>query len=174
MNDSAKENLRELLAGFMDAGSAKQAAEDIERGEQLLRQWPAPQPGAAALAEVKKKVAAAVRRRHRITLQRRVWAVAGVAAAAIVIVSAVALRLFERQPVEQTTLLYAAAIPERVWEGSDITRDDADIAVLVAEVETIENELSGVQLNDTGGNGNTAIDDLETELIEIGGNFWKG
>ena len=173
MNDSAKENLRELLAGFMDAGSARQAAEDIEKGDELLRQWSAPQPSDVVLAEVKKKIAAAVRRRHRIALQRRIWAAVSVAAA-IVIVSAVALRLFEKQPVEQAALRYAAAIPERVWEGSDITKDDADIAVLVAEVETIENELSGVQSNDTGGNGNTAVGDLETELIEIGGNFWKG
>jgi len=173
MNDSAKENLRELLAGFMDAGSAGQAAEDIERGDALLRQWSAPQPGDAVLAEVKKKVAAVARRRHRIALQRRIWAAAGMAAA-IVIVSVLALRLSERQPVERTTIKYTAAIPERVWEGSDITKDDADIVVLAAEVETIENELSGVQLSDTGGNGSTAAGDIETELIEISGNFWKG
>jgi hypothetical protein len=173
MNDSAKENLRELLAGFMDAGSAKQTAEDIERGDVLLRQWSAPQPADVVLAEVKKKISAAVKQRHRIALQRRIWAVAGVAAA-IVIVSALALTLSERQPAEKTTIKYAAAIPDRVWEGSDITKDDADIVVLVAEVETIENELSATRLDDTGGNGSTAVGDLETELIEIGGDFWKG
>jgi hypothetical protein len=173
MNDSAKENLKELLAGFMDAGSARQAEEDIEKGDELLCHWSAPQPGENVLAEVKKKVAATVRQRHRIALQRRIWAAAGVAAA-IVIVSALALKLFEKQPVEQTALRYAAAIPERVWEGSDITKDDADIVVLAAEVETIENELAGAQLNDTSGNGSTAVGDIETELIEIGGNFWKG
>ena len=169
MNDSAKENLKELLAGFMDAGSARQAKEDIEKGDELLCHWSAPQPGDVVLAEVKKKVAAAVRRRHRIALQRRIWAAAGVAAA-IVIVSVLALRLSERQTVGPTAIV----IPERVWEGSDITKDDADIVVLAAEVETIENELAGAQLNDTSSNGNTAISDIETELIEINGNFWKG
>jgi hypothetical protein len=173
MSDSGNENLRELLAGFMDAGAASRAAEDIERGDELLRAWPAPQPSEAVLTGVKKKVAVAVRRRQVITLRRRVLAAAA-AAAVIVAASAVALRLFEKQPMEQMVVQYAAAIPERIWESSDITADDADIAVLAAKVETIENEMSGVQLNDNGVSGNGAIGDLEMELIEIGGYFWKG
>ena len=31
------EDLRELFERFLDAGQAKEAAEDIERGEQMLR-----------------------------------------------------------------------------------------------------------------------------------------
>jgi len=171
MGNSGKENLRELLAEFMDPGAANRAAEDIEGGEELLRQWPSPQPDEAMLAEVKKRVAAAVRRRRMITPWRRVLAAASVAAA-IAVASVVALRSFENQPVKQAAVQYAAMIPSRIWEGSDITTDDADIVVLAAEVEAIENELSGVELNENGGNG--AVGDLEMELIEMGGDFWKG
>ena len=173
MNDSGKENLRELLARFMAAEAAGRAAADIEKGDELLRTNPAPQPGEDVVSGIKTEVSIALRRRHRITLQHRVFAVAAVAAA-IVIASVLTLRFFNEQPVERSTVKYAAAIPEGVWEGSDITIDDADIAVLTAEVSTIENELRGVQLAENGGNGSAAVDDLEMELIGISGDFWKG
>ncbi|MGA2172428.1 MAG: hypothetical protein ABSG82_05375 [Sedimentisphaerales bacterium] len=173
MNNSADENLRELLSGFMDAEAAGRAAEEIESGDELLRAHPAPQPSEAFLAEIKKKMSAATGRRQTITLRRRILAVAA-AAAVIVAVSAVTLKFFEKQPVTQTTAQYAAAIPAKIWESNDITADDADIVVLAAEVGTIENELSGVQLNDNSGNGSGAVGDLEMELIETNGDFWKG
>jgi hypothetical protein len=174
MNDSEKENVKELLAGFMDEQSARQAAEDIEKGDELLRAWPAPQPGETVLAEVNKKMAGAFRRHQAITLQRRFVAVAAVAAA-IVLVLAASLRMFDKGPVERTTVKYAAAIPASLWENDDAALDDADVSVLAAEVETIENELSGAAQSDENiGTGGTAVDDLENELIEMSGDFWKG
>jgi hypothetical protein len=172
MNGSDRENLRELLARFMDADEAGQAAEDIERGDELLRAHPAPQPDEDTVAGIKAMVSAAVSRRHRITLHRRIFAVA--AAAAIVAVSASAIRYFYGQPAERTPVRYAAVISDKIWESSDITTDDADIAVLTAEISTIENELYGVELSDSGVSGGLDADDLEMELIGIGGDFWKG
>jgi hypothetical protein len=173
MSNSEKENLRELLAGFMDEASARQAEQNIEKGDALLRAWPAPQPDEAILTEVRKRMVIAARRRQVITLRRRIWAVAGVAAA-IVVISAVAMSLLERQPTERTVAKYATAVSKSIWESDDITADDADITVLAAEVETIENELSGAQLDEISVNGSSAAGDLETELIEISGDFWKG
>ena len=172
MNGSDRENLRELLARFMDADKAGQAAEDIERGDELLRTHPAPQPDENTVAGIKVMVSAAVSRRHRITLERRIFAVA--AAAAIVAVSAVVIKYFYGQPGEKTTVRYAAVISDRIWESSDITTDDADIAVLTADISTIENELYGVELSESGISGSVDADDLEMELIGIGGDFWKG
>ena len=173
MNGSDRENLKELLARFMDAEEAGRAAQDIEKGDELLRAHPAPQPDEDVIAGLKAMVSAVVRRRQRITLQRRIFAVAAVAAV-LVVVSAVALKFFEPRPVEQTQMRYAAAISDRIWESSDITTDDADIAILAAEISTIENELNGVELGDSGTNGSAAVDDLEMELIGISGDFWKG
>lgn len=173
MNGSDSENLKELLARFMDAVAAGQAAQDIERGDELLRAFPAPQPDEDVVAGLKAEVAAVVRRRHRIAMQRRILSSAAMAAV-LVAVSAVALKFLEGRPVEQTTVRYAAAISDRIWESSDITTDDADIAVLAAEISTIENELNGVELGDSGTNGSAAVDDLEMELIGVSGDFWKG
>ncbi|MFH1371622.1 MAG: hypothetical protein ABII09_10110 [Planctomycetota bacterium] len=172
MNGSDRENLKDLLSKFMDAGAAGEAAEDIERGDELLRAFPAQEPDKDVVADVKEMVSAVVRRRHRITLQRRILAAA--VAAAIVVVSAVALKYFDRQPAGQTPVRYAAAIPDKIWESSDITTDDPDIAVLAAEISTIENELHGVESSDSSVSGSMAADDLEMELIGISGDFWKG
>ena len=168
MNNSANENLRKLLAGFMDEAAARQTAEDIEKGEEILGANQAPQPDERVLAEVKKSVVAALRRRRTVVFQRRILGAA--VAAAIVVVSVLTLIRYGNPSNGHQTRMVAASIPSRVWEGAD----DADVTVLKAEIENIQSELSGVQSDDTGGNGSTAVDDLETELIEVNGDMWKG
>jgi hypothetical protein len=168
MNNSANENLRELLAGFMDEAAARQTAEDIEKGEEILGANQAPQPDERVLAEVKKNVVAALRRRRTVVFQKRILGAA--VAAAIVVVSVLTMIRYGNPQNSHQTRMVAASIPSRVWEGAD----DADVTVLKAEIENIQSELSGVQSDDTGGNGSTAVDDLETELIEVNGDMWKG
>ena len=169
MNNSANENLRELLAGFMDESAARQTAEDIEKGEEILGANQAPQPDERVLAEVKKNVVAALRRRRTVEFQRRILGAA--VAAAIVVVSVLTLIRYGDQTNSQQTRVVAksVSIPSRVWEGAD----DADVTVLKAEIDNIQSELSGAQ-SDDGGNTSTAVGDLETELIEINGDMWKG
>ncbi|MGD0597179.1 MAG: hypothetical protein ABSA64_06610 [Sedimentisphaerales bacterium] len=170
MNNSANENLRELLAGFMDEAAARQTAEDIEKGEEILGAYSAPQPDERVLAEVKKNVVVAVRRRRTVIFQRRILGAA--VAAAVIVVSALVLMRYGNPPNSQQARVVAKSvlIPSRVWEGAD----DADVTVLKAEIDNIQNELSGAQSDDTSGNGGTAVGDLETELIEINGDMWKG
>jgi len=175
MNNSKRENLTEILAKFMDEGQARQTAEDIEKGEKLLDAYPAPGPDERVLTEIKHKLASTVRQRRLITFQHRILAAAAVAAI-IVLGVALSLRLPENEttspaPTGQKT---AAAISSGFWENSDITKDDSDITVLSAEVETIENSLAKMQADETGSNGNGAAGDLEMELIEVSSDFWKG
>ena len=173
MNNSEKENLKELLAGFMDEAAATEAAKDIEKGDELLGTWPAPEPNEKILAEVRAKMILAARRRQAVTFHRRIWAMAGVAAA-IMITLAAAVKLLDRQPVEQTPVKYASAATKSIWGSDDTTADDPDLTVMAAEVESIENELSGVQSAGNSDAASTDIGELETELIETSGDFWKG
>ncbi len=173
MDKQGNENLSELLARFMNEQDARQAADDIEKGDKLLSRYPAHEPGEEALARIKGRVAQALNQRHAIGIRRRVWAVAA-AAAVVLLASALTLKLFERQPTPTERARYASVIPASVWDGNDIKTDDVDIAVMVAEIETIENELFALNLDDDGGNGNGAVGDLEIELMEVGGDFWKG
>jgi hypothetical protein len=162
MNNSANENLRKLLAGFMDEAAARQTAEDIEKGEEILGANQSPQPDERVLAEVKKSVVAALRRRRTVVFQKRMLGAA--VAAAVIVASVLVMMRYGNTPVgNQQTRLIASS----VWEGAD----DADITVLKAEIENIQSELSGAQSDDTSG---TAVEDLETELIEVNGDMWKG
>lgn len=147
----------------MDEAAARQTAEDIEKGEELMGAYSAPGPDEQVLAEVKKNVVAALRRRRMVALRKRILSAA--AAAAVIAVSALVLMRYGNQANSPQPRLIAAS----VWEGAD----DADVTVLQAEIENIQSELSGAQ-SDDGGNTNTAIEDLETELIEINGDMWKG
>jgi len=166
MNNPTNENLRTLLAGFMDEAAARQTAEDIEKGDEILAAYSAPQPNQRALAEVKKNITAALRRRRTVAFERRMFGAA--IAAAVIVVSVLAVIRYGYQsngtPAE-------GRIPAVVWDGAD----DADVTVLRAEIENIQNELSGAQSDSisTGG-ANSAIGELETELIEINGDIWKG
>jgi tellurite resistance protein len=169
MNNSANENLRKLLAGFMDEAAVRQTAEDIEKGEEILGANRAPQPDARVLAEVKRNVAAALRRRRMVVFQKRMLGAA--VAAAVVAVSVLTLMRYGDQTNSHQSGMVAAAISSRVWEGAD----DADVTVLKAEVENIQSELSEAQSDSIGTGGtNSAIGDLETELIEVNGDMWKG
>ena len=165
MNNSANENLRKLLAGFMDEAAARQTAEDIEKGEEILGANRAPQPDERVLAEVKKNVVAALRQRRTVVFQRRILTAA--VAAAVIVASVLVMMRYGNTPAgNQQTRLIASS----VWEGAD----DADVTVLKAEIENIQSELSGAQSDDNSGNGSTAVGDLETELIEVNGDMWKG
>jgi hypothetical protein len=169
MNNSANENLRELLAGFMDEAAARRTAEDIEKGEEILGAYKSPQPDEKVLAEVKKTVVAALRQRRSVVLQKRILGAA--VAAAVIVVSVLVLMRYGSPQNSRQTRMVAAAIPASVWEGAD----DADVTVLRAEIENIQSELSGVQSDSFGTGGtNSAIGDLETELIEVNGDMWKG
>jgi hypothetical protein len=171
--ENSKENLRELLSRFMDATAADKTAQDIENGDELLNACPAPQPREEVLAQIKTRVAITLRRRQMVSIQRRILAVTGVAAVLVVGII-LSLRFINNGQTGDESRQYASATTDKFWEGADITTEDADIAVLSAEIETVKNALAGIQINDNGGNGDMAVNDLEMELIEISGDIWKG
>jgi hypothetical protein len=157
----------------MDTQAANKAAEDIERGDELLRNWPAPQPGDTLLAEVKQRMAAAARRRRTVTFHHRIWEIAAVAAT-ILIVSAAVIKIVDNRQMNQSTTKIAVAIPDSAWEGSDISANDSDIAALSAEIDNVADEMSGVYISDKNSSSSAAVSDLEMQIIEVSADFWKG
>jgi hypothetical protein len=165
--------VRELLASFMDTEAANKTAADIERGDELLRNWPSPNPDETLLAEVKQKMTIAAGQRRIVTIYHRVVAATAVAAA-VVILSIVALKVFKNRPVGQPTATYAATIPDAVWEGGSIRTNDPDIAVLSNEIDAIADEISEIQFSDKNGSDAAAVSDVEMQLIDVSADFWKG
>jgi hypothetical protein len=164
-----RENLRELFERFVDAGQAKEAAEDIERGEQMLRRWPAPEPREELLALIKAQMGA--RLAHRRSRRLRWFASRAAGTAAAIVIAASVWTGVNRDG--GPTVMVASLIPTAIWEGENIEVDDLRLASLNADVEGIENEVRALQ-QDESRSSESAVDEVEMELLEIEGEFWKG
>jgi hypothetical protein len=171
--DEKDENLRELLGKFFGADEAKQAAEDIRRGEEILDEHGAPGPDSELIANIKAEVRVALAVRKTNAFRRAVYKVAAVAAA-IIIVAAISVKLSERGNGEAEPVATASIIPAAIWESEDIAADDAELGTFADEIEELEGDVLALGLGENGGNGYEAIEELEVELEEIEGVFWKG
>ena len=172
MNGRNEENLKELFEKFLNAEQANKAVEDVQKAEQILQEHAAPEPDGKVIADIKAEIAGALSRRKANVFRRIVYK-AGVVAAVVIIVAVISVKLFEKGGGESEGVSYASKIAEVIWEGDDIA-DDAELAILTAEIEQIEDEVLALRLGENGGNGSIAITELEMELIEINSDFWKG
>ena len=170
MNSQNEENLKELFERFADAEQAEKCVEDVQKAEQILREYPAPEPDDMLIANIKAEIAMRLPARREHVFRRMVYKAAAVAAA-VVILAAVSQRLFEKDVV---TPQRASLIPTAIWESDDIATDDEDLAIFTAEAEQIEDEVMALQFGEDRSNGERAASELEMELIEIESDFWKG
>ncbi len=143
--------------------------EDFKEAEKIFDENPAPEPGRELLIDIKAKIAQELSREKPKSFRLTIRKIAAIAAAFFVL-AVLNVKLFEKP----TGLNTASIIPAAIWESEDLADDDVDLAVLTEEVEQIESELLALQLDENSSNGEAAIDELETELIEINNNFWKG
>ncbi|MHC4062545.1 MAG: hypothetical protein ACYSR4_07045 [Planctomycetota bacterium] len=167
MSNQNGENLKELFERFMDTEQAQMSAEDIQRGEQILGERPAPEPSKQLIAEIKAEVGEAALLRTANASRRMAYKTAAVAAG-LIILAAVGVKIFEQGRDE------IPMVATEIWESRDIAADDADLATLTAEIEQIESDMVALQLGENGSNGNAELTELEMEVIEVSSDFWKG
>lgn len=168
MNDRNEENLRDLFERFDDSEHAAEAVDDIRRGDQILRRWPAPEPSDELLERIKSEMAGRLVRSGRRHVRWFASRAAGIAAA-FVITASVWTGLHRSPGVVNA----ASLIPTAIWESDNIAADDLRLATFTAEVERIENELKSLLLDESGSD-KSILDEAEMELIDLQGEFWKG
>lgn len=173
MDNRNEENLKDLFGKFVGDEQTKRAVEDVRKGEQILHEHPAPEPDGELIANVKAEIAASLLRKKGIAFRRTVYKTVAVAAGFILLV-AIGIKLFEKGKGEPERLATGSIIPKAVWESDRLADDNADLATLIAEIEQVKSDVLAVQLGENGGNGHETVTELEMELIEINGNFWKG
>ena len=177
MNHQNEENMKELFEKFMDSEEAKRCIEDVQKADDILREYPAPEPDDMLISNIKAEIAMRLPARKAYSFRQIAYKAVSVAAV-VLLITAVALNVFERDNVELKQEPYKAAIiPTAIWESDDITIDDANIATLTAEIEQIEDEMLSLQYGDDNGNGQGqgSVTELEMELLEIeNSDFWKG
>lgn len=174
MNDVNREDLKELFGEFLDAEQAESCAEDVQKAEEILRVHPAPEPDDMLIANIKAEIAMRLPSGKTYVFKQIAYKVVGIAAA-VIILTAIGLRLLDKGGVESGPVQYASIIPTAIWESDDIAAADANLAIFTVEIEQIENELLALQLGEDDGNGDRSVAELEMELIEINNSdFWKG
>ena len=171
MNDQDRENLKELVEKFFEAGQAESCLEDFQEAEEILREHPAPRPDDMLISNIKAEIAMRLPARRAEIFRHRVWEAAGVAAA-IAIVAFLGARLSQR-PAQQHSL-YAWLLPTALWESNNLAADDADLAVFTAEIEQVRSEVVALESGEDAPDPDSAIAELEMELVEISSDFWKG
>ena len=154
------ENLNELFSAFLDADSAEQAAGDIRKGDEILTDHSVLDLDSDVIANLKSDIRSQLSRRRvrKIALQRT--------AAAIVIIASVSVVFISKtygpaQPVTATA---------SIWQD----RTDEQIASLTEQIGDIETEMSIIRLGADGSRDGFELTEIETEIDDINGNFWKG
>jgi hypothetical protein len=173
MNGQSQENLKELFEQFFAPEQAASAVEDVRKAEQILRENPAPEPDTLLIADIKWQI------EEMLAARKPAWTFRTVAyrvavAAAIIVVAAIGIQLLKKGPEKPSKMEYAPMIPRAIWESNDITTADADLAVLTAEIQQVEDEVLTLELGERRGNGERAVAELEMQLIAISSNFWEG
>jgi len=171
MNSQNDENLKELFERFLNAEQAESNVEDIQMGEQILREHPAPEPDSMLIANIKAEIAMRLPAK-RTNVFAKIAYRAAYAAAAILVISAISLSLLDKN-MEPTPRQYGTIIPTSIWESDDIATDDADLAIYTIEIEQIEDELRSLQSGEDISNGDSSLSELEMELVAINNDFWK-
>jgi len=172
MNGRNEENLKDLFEKFLASEQAEKAVEDIRKGEQILRDNPAPKPSDELIAGIKSDIAISLLHKRENAIRYTVYKVAAVAAI-VFILTAISIKFLEKG--DETTRMYTTSIiPTAIWESEDIAADDTDLAILTAEVEQVADDVLSLRMGGNGGNGQSAVTELEIELIEIESDFWKG
>jgi len=173
MEDQTNENIEELFGKFLSDQDARRAAEDIQKAEEILREHPAPEPAGELLADINSKIAEALSAEKAKTRKLTAYRVAAVAAAIIILV-AIGVKFFEKGPAETQSPVTITLIQQAIWESEDISADQAELALLTDELEQIEGEILALRLGEDGGESSREFIELEMELTDIGGDFWKG
>ncbi len=171
MSDQEQENLKELVERFFEAGQVQDCLEDFQKAEQVLREHPAPRPDDMLISNIKAEIAMRLPARRAKIFRHRVWETASVAAA-IAIMVFFGARL-SQQPAQPHSL-YASLLPTALWESNNLAADDADLAVFTAEIEQVRSEVLALESGEETADPDSAVTELEMELVEISSDFWKG
>jgi len=166
--DHREDELRELIERFIEPDEAQRCVDDIRHGEDVLREYPAPEPSVDLISAIKGQ--AAVQLQHK-TYRKTTYRVAEVAAAVIFLALIWAGLLGERGGSE---VMAASIIPAAVWESDNVSTADMNLAILTAKIEQIEEEIITLESDESGKTSSTAMAELEMELAEINSDFWKG
>jgi len=165
------ENLNELLSRFLDERQTHEAAEDIRAGEKLLASFSVPACDQAVINSIKEQIEVRLEARKRQKLASSMFY--RVAVAAVIIVLAISgVKFFPEANREQATVGKVGS--GFIWDDEIGTGSDEQLTALTAQIDEIEASMLTIRLGENGVEGGMILTNLEMEMSEINGDFWKG
>jgi len=166
MDSRNEENLKNLFEKFMDIEQAQKYVEDIEKGEQILRDYPAPEPDDMLIANIKANVSLSALSRRKSHVRKIIFEAVSVAAA-LIIITVISLSPFNENPIENVPDQYASLFP---WENTS-----ADTESMLQDIQQISQILTPASSEESIDNNITLMEyaELEMRLEEVNGSFWE-
>ena len=170
--ETNKENLRELIEKFMGSQNAQMYLDDIEAGERILREHPAPKPDDMLLANIKANITLHKVPQRTVTFRKRVFEAIAVAAS-IIIIAAISLQSINETPtlLPEMPTYHSSVVPEGFWTHeypkiSDIRNDldDLDRQIVQVAMDTSDYSYDSISYDQY----NKEIQQLERSLSNIG------
>jgi len=169
--DKNKQNLDELLTAFMDAPKATEAAKDIRAGRRIFADNPAPQPKADVIAAIKSRVSTRLRAHHKhLAFRRMIYKTAAVAA--IIVVAAMAIKFEDHD--KSVSYNASVVVTWHMWDDDNLLADDLNLAELTKKIEEIADNIAQAESDEYDYDTDMDFEDLETEMIAMNVDFWKG
>ena len=114
VNNRKDKNFDELLKRFYGDETQKRSAEDIAKGERILREYPDPKPDEETIILLKAKVAKAVAANRERALRRTYYRVAAFAAA-VIMIAFISVQLLEKRPIESRQVATTVKVTARCF-----------------------------------------------------------
>ena len=163
------ENLDELLGQFFDDKSSQEMRDDIRQGDKLLDGFSTPVVDENLIEVVKQRVQIAAREQHSKRTKRVFYRTAAVA----VLLFGVMLGMQTITNKNTDTGPVLATAGADIW-GDDDFGQDSRWGILSAEIEELEGNIRNIRLDQPGEHDSVDVTELEMEMVEIAGGFWKG
>ena len=166
MDSRNEENLRDLFEKFMDAEQAQNYVKDIESVEQILRDYPAPEPDDMLIANIKANIALSALSRRKSHIRKIIFEAVSVAAA-LIIITVISLSPFNKNPIEKGPDEVASLFP---WENTSANSES-----MFQEIEQIRQVLASASSEKNIDNNRTMMEYAELEMIldEVNRSFWE-
>jgi hypothetical protein len=174
MKKQNDENLEELLGKFLGTEEARKAAGEIRQGEELFARHPAPELDERQIASIKAQISARLSKPGKTISTARVFKIAGLAAAIIILGWVVVLFFELSRPEPRIERTVAVEGTYGTWSDWDEADADDEITGLTEEIDQIENSIFALRLGEQDGANGAVLADIETEMVEIDNFFWKG
>ena len=163
------ENLDDLLSGFYDQQQSSEFKNNLNSLQELLDADPAPRPSSQTIDKIKNAIA------DRLVLSQKRWRynfVSKFAVAAVLLMVAIAgVKMIDQRPDGQIAER-GKAFAGNIFDEQQFSQ--AEISVLTREVEQIEDSMLTIRLDEFDTYQSDSFLEIETELTEINGDFWKG